>query len=116
MKAYWRKGITAPRILDLDTVLRFVVSYIPRPLYPEGNNLWYPLDRKLGGSQSRSGNNSEGKNSQHLPGLEPPIIQPVTHSILLSHPGFLFRRPYRCFFCWNLTLGQSFAVFKQWKL
>jgi hypothetical protein len=34
------------------------------------------LDRRLGGSQSRSGHGEE-KNSQTLPGLEPPIIEPV---------------------------------------
>jgi hypothetical protein len=35
------------------------------------------LDRRLGGPQSRSGHGGEEKNSQTLPGLEPPIIQPV---------------------------------------
>jgi hypothetical protein len=35
------------------------------------------LDRWLGGHQSRSGHGGEEKNSQPLPGLEPPIIQPV---------------------------------------
>jgi hypothetical protein len=24
-----------------------VVSFTPRPLYPQGKSLWYPLDRKL---------------------------------------------------------------------
>jgi hypothetical protein len=35
------------------------------------------LDRRLGGNQSRSGVGGEKKNSQSLPGLELPIIQPV---------------------------------------
>jgi hypothetical protein len=35
------------------------------------------LDRRLGGPQSRSGCGGEEKNSQPLPGLELPIIQPV---------------------------------------
>jgi hypothetical protein len=38
---------------------------------------WYPLDRRLGGPQSRSGLSGEEKNSQPLPGFLPPIIQPV---------------------------------------
>jgi hypothetical protein len=38
---------------------------------------WYPLARRLGGPQSQSGRGGEEKNSQLLPGLEPPIIQPV---------------------------------------
>jgi hypothetical protein len=35
------------------------------------------LDRRLGGLQNRSAHGDEEKNSQPLPGLEPPIIQPV---------------------------------------
>jgi hypothetical protein len=37
----------------------------------------YPLDRRLGVPQSRSGDGGEEKSSQLLLGLEPPIIQPV---------------------------------------
>jgi hypothetical protein len=44
---------------------------------PPGKSPWYPLDRRLGGPQSRSGFGGEEKNSQPLPGLEPPIIQRV---------------------------------------
>jgi hypothetical protein len=35
------------------------------------------LDRRLSGPQSWSGRGDEDKNSRPLPGLEPPIIQPV---------------------------------------
>jgi len=34
MKAYCGSRDIAPRILDLDTRLRWVVSFTPRPLYP----------------------------------------------------------------------------------
>jgi hypothetical protein len=44
---------------------------------PPGKKPRYPLDRRLGGPQSRSGRGAGQKNSQPLPGLEPPIIQPV---------------------------------------
>jgi hypothetical protein len=37
------------RILNLGTRWRWMVSFTPRPLYPP-----YPLDRRLGGLQSRS--------------------------------------------------------------
>jgi hypothetical protein len=57
-----------------------VVSFTPRPLYPRGKSPWYPLDRWLGGPQSRSELGGEEKISQPLPGLEPPIIQPVAQS------------------------------------
>jgi hypothetical protein len=40
----------------------------------------YPLDRRLSGPKSLSGRSGdEEKNSQPLPGLELPIIQPVSH-------------------------------------
>jgi hypothetical protein len=54
-----------------------MVSFTPRPLYPQGRSPGYPLDRRLGGHQSLSGRGGEEKNSQLLPEIEPPIIQPV---------------------------------------
>jgi len=49
-----------------------MVSFTPR-----GKIQRYPLDRRLGGPQSRFERDGEEKNFQHLPGLELPIIQPV---------------------------------------
>jgi hypothetical protein len=49
-----------------------VVSFTPRPLYPR-----YPLDKRLGGHRNRSGPSGKEKNSQSLPGIEPPIIQQI---------------------------------------
>jgi hypothetical protein len=54
----------------------WVVSFTPRPLCSREKSPYYPLDRRLGGPQSRSGRGGEKKNSQPLPVLEPPIIQP----------------------------------------
>jgi len=42
-------------------------------LYVQVKNTWYPLDRRLGGPQSRSGNSGEKKNSKLLPGIKPAI-------------------------------------------
>jgi hypothetical protein len=58
---------------DLDNIWRWGVSYTPRLLYPQGKSPWYQFDRRLGGLRS----GGEEKNSQPLPGLEYPIIQPV---------------------------------------
>jgi hypothetical protein len=44
---------------------------------PQGKSLWYPLDRRMGRPQNRSERGGEEKNSQHLSGLEPLIVQPV---------------------------------------
>jgi hypothetical protein len=53
-----------------------MVRFTPQLLCPHGKSPWYPLDRRLGGSQSRSGRQRE-KNSQPLLGFETPIIQLV---------------------------------------
>jgi hypothetical protein len=76
MKAYWGSGSIAPHILDLGTSRRRVVSFTPRPLYPQRKSPWYPLDRRLGGPQSRSGRGGEEKNSQHPSGIEPRSSSP----------------------------------------
>jgi hypothetical protein len=47
-----------------------VVSFTPRPLYCQGKSPSYPLDKRLGGSQSLSGRGGEEKNSQPPPGIE----------------------------------------------
>jgi hypothetical protein len=54
-----------------------VVSFNPRLLYSHGKSPWYPVDRRLGGPQSRSAQCGEERNSQPLSGLELPIIKPV---------------------------------------
>jgi len=40
-----------------------VVSFTLRTLYSQGKSPWYPLYRRLGGPQSRSGSGGEEKNS-----------------------------------------------------
>jgi hypothetical protein len=45
---------------------------MPLPFYPQGNKPWYPMDKRLGGPQIRSGHSGVEKNSQPLSGLEPP--------------------------------------------
>jgi hypothetical protein len=76
VKAYWGSGVIAPRIIDLGTGWRFVVNFTPRLLYPQGKSPWYALDRRLSGTQRRSGGGGVEKNSQPLLGLETPIVQP----------------------------------------
>jgi len=47
-----------------------VVSFTHRPLYPQGRNPWYPLDRRLVGPHNSSGHGDEEKNSQPPPEIE----------------------------------------------
>jgi hypothetical protein len=75
-----------------------VVSFTPRSLYPQGKSPCYPLDRRLGGPQSRSERGGDEKNSQSLLGLERPIIQPVaqrytTELSWLSNKGVGLGKP-----------------------
>jgi hypothetical protein len=70
-------GGIAPRILDLGTRWRWVVSLAPRRFTSQVKSPWCPIGRRLGRPQSRFGYGGEEKNSQPLPGLEPSIIQPV---------------------------------------
>jgi hypothetical protein len=64
-------GTELHSFFDLGIRLSWVVSFTPRPLYPQGKSPWYPLDRRLGGPQSRSGCGGGEKNSQLPPGIEP---------------------------------------------
>jgi len=59
--------------------------HAPAALLP-AKGPWYPLDRRMGGPQSRSEHGGEEKSSQPLSGLESPIIQPS--AIPLSYPAF----------------------------
>jgi hypothetical protein len=53
----WRRmgsgGCIDPHFLDLGISWRWVVSFTPRPLYTPGESPLFPLDRRLGGPQSR---------------------------------------------------------------
>jgi hypothetical protein len=58
---------------------------------PPGKEPLVPISQEPGGGgQSRSGSGDKENNSQPLPGLEPPIIQPVAHSYTTG----LSRHPY----------------------
>jgi hypothetical protein len=56
----------------LGTRWRWAFSFKPRPLYPQENSPWYPLDRRLGGPQSQSGRGGEEKNSLASAGTRTP--------------------------------------------
>jgi hypothetical protein len=47
-----------------------MISVTPQPLYSQGNNSQYPLNKKLVGPQSRSGRCGKEKNLA-VPGIEP---------------------------------------------
>jgi hypothetical protein len=57
----WGSGRIDPYFLDISISWRWVVSFMPRPRYPQ-----YPLDRRLGGPQSRFGQRGEKKTKQFV--------------------------------------------------
>jgi hypothetical protein len=57
----WGNGCIDPHFLDLGTSWRWVVSFTHRPLSLRGKSPRYPLHRRLGGPQSRSGRRGEEK-------------------------------------------------------
>jgi hypothetical protein len=55
------------------------VNFMPRPLYPRGKSHRYPLDRRLGGPQSRSGRRGEEKILDYRDSnSDPSVVQRVT--------------------------------------
>jgi hypothetical protein len=67
----------------------------------QGRSPCYPLDRRLGGPQSRSRRSGEQKSFHPLSGLEPPIIQPVP-------------KRYTAEICWLLFTAATIYIL--WKL
>jgi hypothetical protein len=64
--------------------------HAPAALYPRGKDPRYPLYRRLGGPQSRSGHRGYRNNSLSLPGIEPrSLSRPARSRTLywLRYPG-----------------------------
>jgi hypothetical protein len=70
MKAYWEWRFNSTHSLTSALDGNEWSAHAPAAL-PQGKGPWYPLDRRLGGPQSRSGRGGEEKNSQPQPGIEP---------------------------------------------
>jgi len=81
----------------------------------------YPLDRKLGGPQRKSGHGGEKKNSQSLPGLKCMNIQPIAHhytnELLLSL--IHHKAPYYLFIWfsgYNQNLGHYYLLYNKFSI
>jgi hypothetical protein len=107
-KAYWGSGGITPRILDLCAIWKWVVSFTPRQLYPQGKSPWYPLDRSLGGPQSRFGRGGEEKNSQLLWHWRWSDLVELFVHVTLSHVAVILT-PF-----WSQTLAPLLTSRKLW--
>ncbi|PNF25877.1 hypothetical protein B7P43_G11128 [Cryptotermes secundus] len=76
-------GGAVPPFLTLALDGRGVVSFTPGYFTQEENCPQYPLDRKLGGPQSRSGHSAEEK-ILYLLGIEPRLSSPQLYHLLYS--------------------------------
>jgi hypothetical protein len=74
----WRSACIDPRILDLCPCWRWVVSFMPGPLYPWGKSPRYPLDRRVGGLRNQSRWRGRRKSRPYLDSnSEPSAIESV---------------------------------------
>jgi hypothetical protein len=89
-----------------------MVSFTRRPPHLQGNNPRYPLERRLGGPQSRSGRREEEKNFaltirtpdisgvQHIASLHTDCALPAANTLEYKHPKVLnelIHKPYIIF-------------------
>jgi hypothetical protein len=94
MKTYWESGSIASHILNLGTRWRWVVSFMPWILYPQGKSPQSPLNRRLGGLQSQSGCSGKEKKNPiiacSIEFIKPPLIS-FTENYILVHNSKLYQ-------------------------
>ena len=87
------RGIALPFLRPRHWRWGWVVKATPRPLYPRGMT-WYPLYRRLGGTQGRSG---RVRNTSPPPDFEHRIIEHVTSRYTdWATPAHVFVTVYYC--------------------
>jgi len=113
MKTYWGSGSITPRLLNLGTRWRWVVSFTLRPLYPRRESPWYSLNRRIGGPQSRSGRGCiNEKKSLLLPEIQLRSSSPQPNhytDMCYPHPCYMHLPSHSL--CWHLLL-LAFSVMK----
>jgi hypothetical protein len=72
----WGSGGIAPHILNLSTKWRWVVSFTPKLLCPQGQSRQYPLDSGLGGPQNQSACDKK-KDTQNDSGWHTAVANPL---------------------------------------
>jgi hypothetical protein len=96
-------GCIDPRFLDVGTSWRWVVSFIPRPLYPRGKSPSppYPFDRRLGRPHHRYGRQGEERilasTGTQTPTARSSSPKPIAIPSVLPQPPttFLYLTPCR---------------------
>jgi hypothetical protein len=73
--------VLALLFLSLRTRRRYVVRFVPWPLYSQGKRLQYPMNRRLNGPNNLSGQFREQINLLPVLGIEPWIVQSIAQSM-----------------------------------
>jgi hypothetical protein len=83
-------------------------------LYPQGKDPQYPLDRRLGGPQSRSGHRGYKKNPLPLLGIKPRSSSPQSDTIMIELPRLLIiiklRSKHACMKILNKIRLETFKI------
>jgi hypothetical protein len=95
MKTCLGNGATAPRIFNLVTRWKRVVSSTLRSLYLRSKSRRYPLHVRLGRPQSRSGRGGEEKKSHHCPFRELNHGHPAHSLVSILTESFRFLLEFR---------------------
>jgi hypothetical protein len=96
----WGCGVKAPHIINLSTTWRWMVSFMPQPLYSRVKSPQYSMDRRVVGLQSWIGHDSEKRNSLPLPGCPDSLV------IILTELSKIFK----CFKQKNFAVRRSMCV------
>jgi len=78
----WMNGDIIPLIRNLSSGWTLVVSFLYQLLEAQRNCPWYPLNRGLGGSQSKAVYFEEGKYLLPLLGIKPRSLHCKAHSLV----------------------------------
>jgi len=84
----WGNKCIGPRILNLRTKIKSVVSFTLQPFYRRGKGLQYLLDERSGGLQSWFGNNVKDKKVPPLPGNEFRSSSPCPYVKSMQRPVY----------------------------
>jgi hypothetical protein len=94
-----------------------VVRFTPQPLYFHGKSPWYPLGRRRGGPQSRSGRGGEEKIPSPYRHSTPRSYSPQPSAVPPSYKGLKIKiyktvLPVVLYGCriWSLTLNKEYVL------
>jgi hypothetical protein len=97
-------GCIGPHFLNLGSSWRWVVSFTPLPLYPQGKNTRSSLNKRIAGLQSRCGRRGENSWPYRESNSDPSVVQPIVN----RYPDYAIPGSHRVYVrCYNLLTQLS---------